>query len=72
MITDLHSQLEAEKQYSELAKVSERWTTHVDGFHLVVVLSPQVEISELTARLQAMHQQVRVCRILTPTVEKLV
>lgn len=72
MITDLHSQLEAEKQHSELAKVRERWPTHVDGFPIVVIFSPQVEISELTARLQAMHQQVRVCRISTPTVEKLV
>jgi len=72
MITDLHSQLEAEKQHSELAKVRERWPANVDGFPLVVVLSPQVEISELTARLQAMHQQVCVRRISTPTVEKLV
>ena len=61
-ITDLHSQLEAEKQHSELAKVRENHTQGMDS-SLTRLSLPQVEISELTARLLAAQQQVRVCII---------
>jgi len=59
-MSDLQSQLEAEKQHSELAKVSE--TGRKVRLSLMANTAPlcstQVEVSELTAKLLAMQQQV--------------
>lgn len=59
-MSDLQSQLEAEKQHSELAKVSE--TGRRVRLSLMANTAPlcstQVEVSELTAKLLAMQQQV--------------
>ena len=58
--SDLQSQLEAEKQHSELAKVSEtqRKVRPSLTANAASLCSPQVEVSELTGKLLAMQQQV--------------
>ena len=60
-MSDLQSQLEAEKQHSELAKVSEmrRKVRPSLMANTASLCSPQVEVSELTGKLLAMQQQVR-------------
>ena len=60
-MSDLQSQLEAEKQHSELAKVSEmrRKVRPSLMANAASLCSPQVEVSELTGKLLAMQQQVR-------------